>query len=177
VQASPSRHGVRCATGQNEIGISFFPGMVGRPWEPIRPSCFGGRIELPDINDPATPPAAASGGLLPSVSGAGKERWPGTGPAGRRYQRRGSGRNSRPSGRPPRAPGHAGGDVCSRNSPSVWMETMAAGSSRTRWMRTRSARSWSGRAIPRVWTRFPSKTVRSFCRTAASRIAWQRDAG
>jgi hypothetical protein len=37
--------------GNNEIGISFFPGMVGRrgeAWEPVRPSCFGGWVNLPD---------------------------------------------------------------------------------------------------------------------------------
>ncbi len=27
------------------------------------PLCFGGRTDLPDSNDPATPPAAASDGL------------------------------------------------------------------------------------------------------------------
>lgn len=34
---------------------------------PCRPLCFGGRIDLPDTTDPATPHAAASGSLSPSV--------------------------------------------------------------------------------------------------------------
>ena len=44
----------------------------------------------------------------------GPRRWPGTGPAGRRYRRRESGRSRRPSGRPLREPGHAGGDASSK---------------------------------------------------------------
>ena len=53
--------------GGNPIGRFFFRCLTRRAVPSGRPSCFGGRIDLPDINDPATPPAAASGGLSPSV--------------------------------------------------------------------------------------------------------------
>src|SRR4030067_1225665 len=40
-----------------------FSAAHGRATFPFRPLCFRGRIDLPDITDPATPVAAASGNL------------------------------------------------------------------------------------------------------------------
>ena len=48
---------------QFPIGSFFFRCLTGRVFLSGRRSRFGGRIDLPDVNDPATPPAAASDGL------------------------------------------------------------------------------------------------------------------
>jgi len=38
--------------------------MVGKPWKPIRPLGFGGRIDLPDFTDPLGSHTAASETIL-----------------------------------------------------------------------------------------------------------------
>jgi hypothetical protein len=53
--------------GRSPIGSFFFRCPVRRALPSGRASCFGASIDLPDITDPITPPAAASGGLSPSV--------------------------------------------------------------------------------------------------------------
>ena len=111
-------------------GSLFFRCPVGRVLHSSRPLCFGGRIDLPDITDPATPNAAASDGLSPSVysNGMGINRTL----AWKRSRRMTVSKTGEWTKLPSVRKTPAGARTCrwgcqSRNSPAVWMETMATG--------------------------------------------------
>ena len=49
------------------IGICFIRCLTERALQPYRTLCFRGRMDLTYVTDPALRPAAATGGLPPSV--------------------------------------------------------------------------------------------------------------